>query len=157
MKQLPDRGDGFLRRHGARFMHRCIAQILDDPGFRDDRIADEPSEGWFMNACRERGLEWVSKLAVTRVEPADRYFERKPGVKARGTRIGQRQVLRVRGMREYLGEFGGEEGKLRHAALPDYRELTLCVLGSQLSIEGAMLERGEESLEFREVGAVGEL
>jgi hypothetical protein len=84
-------------------MHRHVAQILDDPRLGDDRIADEPSERRFMNACRERGLERVPKRAVTRVEPVDRDLERKPGVEAGGSRIGQRQALRLRGMRDASG------------------------------------------------------
>jgi hypothetical protein len=63
-------------------MHRCIAQILDDPGFRDDRIAGNLSKGGFMDACSKRGLERVPKRAVTRVEPVDRHFECKPRVEA---------------------------------------------------------------------------
>jgi hypothetical protein len=41
-------------------MHCGVAQLLDDPGFGDDRIADGFPESRFMDAGRERGLEWVA-------------------------------------------------------------------------------------------------
>ena len=96
MEQLAQRGDRLVGRHGPRLVHRHVAEVLDDPRLGDERAPDERSERRFMDACRERGLVRVSQAAVALVEPPDRDLERKPGVEARGTRIGKRQALRLR-------------------------------------------------------------
>jgi hypothetical protein len=100
-----------------------------------------------MNACRERGLERVPKRAVPCVEPVDRYFERKPGVEAGGTRIGQRLALRLRGIANTSGNSAERKANC-DMRLPSYRELALYVLRSQLAGKDAVLERGKECVEM---------
>ena len=67
------------------------------------------------------------------VEPVHRHFQRAPGVEAGGPRIRVRHAFRLGGRLEKKRPLGLEEGEVAH---------------SEFASEGAVLEGGEESVEF---------
>src|SRR5258708_17503155 len=89
-----------------------------------------------------------------RVEPADSGLQRQPTVERRGARIGMRQRLGARGRPENVGEFGLQEGELRHGSVRGPASLNPSLVASKFAAERAMLERGEQRFELSKMGAV---
>ena len=73
-----------------------------------------------------------------RVEPVDSEFERSAGVEAGGAGVGENHGFRFCGGDEDVGPFGLEEAEVRH--------------GSEFAAKGAVLEGGEEGVEFGKRG-----
>ena len=90
MEQLAGGCHRVGRRYFTGAVYRQIAQVLDEPGFGEQRIADHLPEAGLVN----QGAQVVLIRQVERrfifVEPCHRQFQGAPGVKAGGSRIGVR-------------------------------------------------------------------
>jgi hypothetical protein len=53
VEQLADGGNRLRRRHGTGFVHRCVAEVFDDPRLGDDRLSDQTTETRLVDPCRQ--------------------------------------------------------------------------------------------------------
>ena len=135
VEQLACGGQGIGGQDFAGAVHCQIAQVFDELGLGEHRIARRGPKRGLVNQGAQVVLVGQAQGLVMLVEPVHRQLQRAPGVEAGGACIRIRHPFGLAGRSKKEGPFRLKEGEVAHL---------------QFAPEGAVLEGGEEGVEFRQ-------